>query len=141
MDFKKYGIVYLLIILVAALFIASRIYPDIRLNTFIPTASPVSSPSQAVTVVVDNGDKQKTYTNVTAPNAYLALVEAVKQDNLEVGTKQYDFGILVTSIGTYVNSTAKAWIYYVNGKSGDVSADKKLVAVGDKVEWKYVKPQ
>lgn len=146
MDFKNYAIVYALVLLVAVVFVATRIFPNITLTQLISpavtvTPGPSTSVETAVTVIVNFGDVQKTYADITAPNAYLALVEAVRADDLEVTTKQYDFGLLVEKVGTYENSTDRAWIYFVNGTAGDVAADKKVLMVGDSVEWKYVKPE
>ena len=38
------------------------------------------------------------------------------------------------------NTKDLSWIYFVNGKSGEVAADKYELKNGDKVEWKYMKP-
>lgn len=148
MDFKKYGIVYGLVALVVALFVVTRLFPDVQLTDLttqkFSRSSPITevevSPIAGISVTIDFGDAKKSYT-VSASNAYGALVEAAKQDAMEVGIKQYDFGVLVEKVGIYQNSQQRVWVYYVNGQSADVAADKKEVKQSDLVEWKYVKPQ
>lgn len=52
----------------------------------------------------------------------------------------YSFGVFVESIGGIKNGDGgKYWQYYVNGKLGEVAADKKEVKAGDKVEWRFEK--
>jgi len=52
----------------------------------------------------------------------------------------YKYGVFVESIGGVKNGDGgKYWQYYVNGKLGDVAADKKEVKTGDKVEWRFEK--
>jgi hypothetical protein len=63
-----------------------------------------------------------------------------KQKNLGLKTKQYDFGVFVEQIGTIANTKDKSWIYFVNGKSGTVAADKQSLNAGDTIEWKYITP-
>ena len=140
MAFKKYGIIYLLIGLVIALSAVRLVFPKTQVTKFAPsivTSSPVAQLS--TTVMIDFGDKQVTYSGIVSPNAYLALVEAAKQDNLEVETKDYDFGVMVEKVGSYQSDSQHAWLYYINGTAGDVAADQKLLGVGDRLEWKYEK--
>lgn len=93
------------------------------------------------TLVLDFGDgKVATYSNVLAKNAYEALVIATAENDISLNSKEYDFGILVESIGDKKNTKDLAWIYYVNGKSAEVGADKYELKDGDVVEWKYIKP-
>src|SRR3989344_6321178 len=150
MDFKKYGIVYGLIAIVGVLFVATRLFPNVTLENLsrqqfsgsksTPPPEAQGSPVSAITVKIDFGDGQKSYSGISASNAYGALVEAAKQDNLEVGIKQYDFGVLVDKVGSYQNSQERVWVYYVNVQSGDVAGDKKEIKQGDVIEWKFVKP-
>jgi len=77
---------------------------------------------------------------VSTQNAFQALTQEAAKQRLEVKTKQYDFGIFVEQVGTLANTKEKSWIYFVNGKSGTVAADKQPVAPGDVVEWKYMTP-
>jgi hypothetical protein len=68
------------------------------------------------------------------------LNKLVEENKIEIKTKQYDFGILIESIGGKPNTKDKAWIYFVNSESAQVAADKYLLKAGDKVEWRYIKP-
>jgi hypothetical protein len=44
------------------------------------------------------------------------------------------------TIGGKTNTKDKVWIYLINGKSGDMAADKYILKPEDKIEWKYLKP-
>ncbi len=145
MNFKKYGVVYLLIILAVSLFIVNRIFPQYKLlnlrSSIVPTSAPsLTTNPEGIKVIINFSDKSEEADNIKAENAYGALVELGKKENIDIKTKTYDFGVFVESIGGFANSTDKAWIYYVNGTSGDIAADKKIVNKGDTVEWKYEKP-
>jgi len=102
----------------------------------------VTPQSQTVTVVVDDGLKVATY-SATVNNEATALSvlnQIAEKAQLTVLIKKYDFGSLVTSINGQQNSAKRAWIYLVNGKSGEVGADQKAVKPGDTVEWKFIQP-
>lgn len=146
MDFKKYGIVYLMVFVLVLVFIGTRLFPNLTLEQLIrsgdSTQSSVAPDSQLpqVSVTINFETEKKNYTDIAAKNPYEALLTAAAKDKLEVGTKQYDFGIFVEKIGSTASKEDRAWIYYVNGKSGDIAADKKELKTGDSVEWKYEKP-
>lgn len=86
-------------------------------------------------------DNTETVTVSDATTAFSALEKAAMEKQVPLTVKQYDFGVFVERIGTYSASQQKAWIYYVNGQSGDVAADKKIIQPGDQVEWKYETPR
>ena len=97
---------------------------------------------QIVTVAVDDGLRAATY-SATVNNEATALSvlnQIAEKAQLTVLIKKYDFGSLVTSINGQQNSAKRAWIYLVNGKSGEVGADQKAVKPGDTVEWKFIQP-
>lgn len=73
--------------------------------------------------------------------AYSLLVNAQEIGEITMEVEEYDFGILVKSINGFENSSESAWIYFVNGESGNVGADQYLVEFDDVVEWKFVKPE
>ena len=101
----------------------------------------VSSPVQSlVSVAFDFGDRFATVSSIPASTAFDALVAASAKEQLELKTKQYDFGVFVEQIGPRANTKEKSWIYFVNGKAGTVAADKQSVVSGDIVEWRYVQP-
>ena len=100
----------------------------------------VISPKPRSTFILNTGRSVATYDGVLATTAYDALVEVSSRTAIPVEKKQYDFGVFVEKIGDLANTKEKAWIYYVNGVSGDVAADKKSIKNGDVVEWRYEKP-
>ena len=100
----------------------------------------VVEPQKEVILVLDFGQGAKRESRVLAATAFEALKLATQQNNLELKTKQYDFGIFVESTGGVENTKERAWIYFVNGKAGEVASDKYLLKKGDLVEWKYIKP-
>ncbi len=106
-----------------------------------PVPSKVVVPAApSVSVTLDTGSMVATVSGVSAGNAFQVLEEAAKKQNLILTTKQYDFGVFVEAIGTIANTKEKSWIYFVNGKSGTVAADKQNLNTGDTVEWKYLTP-
>lgn len=100
---------------------------------------------QPVKVVVDYGDTQKTETELSVKSemtAFSALEQAAKTAGVEVATTQYDFGVMVNSVGAYKGGDdGKYWMYYVNSKVPEKGADQYKVGAGDIVEWKFEKSQ
>lgn len=101
-------------------------------------------PAAKVSAVVDFGDGetfeyQKDFEE--GKTAFSILMEMAEENQMEIETKEYDFGTLVEAIGGKENSTEQAWIYFINGESGQVAADKQELKTGDKVEWKFIKPE
>jgi hypothetical protein len=94
----------------------------------------------AVSVVLNSGESIAIYDGILAANAFEALMIVSSKHAVPVETKQYDFGVFVEKIGGSANTKDKVWIYHVNGVSGDVAADKKILKMGDSVEWRYMKP-
>jgi hypothetical protein len=94
-----------------------------------------------IELILDSGDNKIKKEAVLPAKTPLDILENVTTSNsIELKTKQYDFGILVESIGGIANTKEKAWIYFVNGKAGEVASDKYNLKEGDVVEWKYIKP-
>lgn len=95
-----------------------------------------------VVVVLDFGQEKKEASVAATSNTtvFKALETVVNKNNLELKTKQYDFGVFVEGIGGVENTKDRSWIYFVNAKSVEVAADKYNLKNGDKVEWKYIKP-
>ena len=107
-----------------------------------PTSAPqveVEQPKRQVLVVIENGESKKEAT-VSAQTAFETLQNLAQQENLDLKTKQYDFGVFVEGIGGVENTKEKAWIYFINGKSAEVAADKYELKNGDIIEWKYIAP-
>ena len=119
-------------------FVRTVRFPELKLPQFWESyANPTPS---LVSVTLDFGDRVATASSVSATTAFDALVAASAKEQLELKTKQYDFGAFVEQIGGVVNTKEKSWIYFVNGKSGTVAADKQPIIAGDSVEWRYIEP-
>jgi biopolymer transport protein ExbD len=74
-------------------------------------------------------------------SAFDILKDTAVKENIPLETQQYDFGVFIKSIGEKESTTDKAWIYFINGKSGQVAADKYELKSTDSVEWKYIMPE
>ncbi len=101
------------------------------------STTPITAAGEKVNI--DFGGGKIITTQVESANAYEALVKAAKINNLQIEHKEYKFGSLVTKIGDKANSNSFVWIYYVNGKTGQFSAEKFIVHPQDVVDWKYEK--
>ena len=101
------------------------------------------SQTQAV-FIINYGDGNLVTTSfVPRPGqtVFEALREVSEEKDIVLETQQYDFGVFVKAIGGYQSSAEMAWIYFINGNSGQVAADNQVITNGDLVEWKYVKPE
>ena len=97
-----------------------------------------------VSIGIDFGDGtvvSENYSAYEGDTAYYVLQGEALRKKWKLDVRHYDFGRFVNGINGYEGSKEKAWIYFVNGKSGDVAADKYILKSGDLVEWRYVKPQ
>jgi hypothetical protein len=100
-------------------------------------------PSQrTATLVIDTGEKMATYSGQVreAVTVLELLKQTAGENKIAYETKDYDFGTMVEAIEGKKNNADKVWIYYVNGKAGEVGAGEKQVQSGDMVEWKYIPP-
>jgi len=96
-----------------------------------------------VTLAIDFGDENVIDDIVEIDEnstAFSVLSKYAEGENLEVNTVQYDFGVFIDSIGGFKSGSDKAWIYFINGESGQVAADTAKVNPGDSIEWKYIPP-
>jgi hypothetical protein len=107
---------------------------------------PPPSPSPAYyssTLTIDYGDRKSfSYTqDLPASTSAFSLLQIVtSRQNIPLSFKTYSFGTLVESINNLPNTAQRAWIYFVNDKSPNIGADKYILAPGDKVDWRYIKP-
>lgn len=137
---KLFGII---LFICCALFLIWRITLSMTQRKAIAsgeTAQLINTNPVHVVLKIDTGDHIATYDGIPASNAFDALATVTRTHAISLITKKYDFGIFVERIGNLTNSKNNVWIYYVNGASGDVAADKKSVKNGDVVGWKYTKP-
>lgn len=71
------------------------------------------------------------------------LKNATSQLKLSLETKDYgEMGVLVEKIGEKKGGDdGKYWMYYINGKSAQVSVSKYQLKAGDKVEFRFEKSE
>ncbi len=91
------------------------------------------------TVTIDFGNGRKIAGETATQSAYQALLQVAKANNLTVESKQYKYGIMVTKVGDFLGSADAGWMYSVNGKPGQIAADRYVIYPGDKVDWEYKK--
>ncbi len=72
--------------------------------------------------------------------AFGLLKDVAEKEGVGLDTQEYDFGIFVKKIADKETSAEMAWIYFVNGESGQVASDQYSLEPGDVVEWKYMAP-
>ncbi len=111
-------------------------------NLFLKENRNPETSKQAVIYKIDFGEGIiSSYKIVPSENStvFSLLEEVAKKENFKVETKFYEgMGILVESIkGVRNGSNNKYWQYWVNEELPQVSADKKEIKTGDKVEWKF----
>ena len=95
------------------------------------------------TVIIDFGDGNVLTNTFVTKNitVYGVLLDAAKIENLDVKATyygQYD-SIFIDTISSYTSGIDKYWIYYVNGESGMVGADKYIIKNNDIIEWRFEK--
>lgn len=96
-----------------------------------------------ITFITDfgNGEKLETgYSWQDEKTVFDALAEITEKEDIKIETQQYDFGVFVKNINGRESTAERAWIYFVNGESGQVAADQYKLKDGDVVEWKYITP-
>lgn len=90
-------------------------------------------------LVIDFGNGRRITGQASSQTAYQALVKVAKDNNMNVEVKQYKYGVMVTKIGDIANTQSSGWMFAVNGKPGQIAADRFVVHPGDNVEWKFTK--
>jgi hypothetical protein len=136
---NKPTLLFLLAILILGFFVIRNTQNVQKENPKTQTPAETNAAKTTATLVLDDGARIATYSGVTAQNAFEILTIVTEKEHIPVVSKQYDFGIFVQKIGDKESGTVMAWIYSVNGKSGEVAADKAALTTGDIVEWKYTK--
>lgn len=115
---------------------------DFQKRNLSEVSETVVSPKETVkaeNVSIDFGNGQKMTGQVSTQSAYQALVKVSKDNSLNVLVKQYKYGVMVEKVGEAANSKNSAWMYWVNGKPGQIASDRYIIYPGDKVEWKFSK--
>lgn len=106
----------------------------LKLDQSPPTPSVVAS---FVTISIDFGKGKKLEEKVEAKTVYEALKQVAEKKGLQLDAKQYKYGLLVEKIGASANSADSGWMYWVNGKAGQIASDRFQVKPQDTIEWKY----
>jgi len=138
---RKY-IVPLLIIALATSFLLFKNYNSNK-TSLVPENQQTGYEAR-VSLAIDFGNKEVKNFDTTIgidDTAFSVLKNTVEKENINLETKQYDFGVFVKKIGEFESTAKKSWIYFVNGESGQIAADQYKLKNGDKVEWKYVLPK
>ena len=75
--------------------------------------------------------------HLTGYTAYDVLKSHVEKQGIELKIKEYGFGVFIEQIGDKIGDKNNFWLYYVNGKPANASADRVKVELGDviKFEW------
>ena len=101
-------------------------------------------PLKEVTLIINNGEGDyQTFTNrfEEGMTAFDLLKSQAEKSLITLKTKDYDIGLFIEAIGDKENGKdGKYWQYYINDDLPMVAADKKIVRVGDKVEFRFEKP-
>lgn len=127
-----------LVIVIGVIFVSALYYVGPNRIGRVPAAPLLAvQVKPEVAFLLDEGDGNVATVSTAAKNPLEALLLVADAKGEQVTVKSYDFGSLVQKVGNHENSSTKAWIYFVNGKSGEVAADKYELKSGDSVEWKY----
>jgi len=108
-----------------------------------PEPTLILSETKKVQISVDFGDGQvitESFEDFDGKTAFDLLKKLTESKDLKLETKIYDFGVFVQAIDGKESGSDKAWIYFVNGMSAQLAADRYQLQAGDNVEWKYKAP-
>lgn len=108
------------------------------MSQMIERLSPEAEQAKMVTVTVEFDDLRE---SIIASASAQTPLSALQQLDLPLEIKTYPFGALVESVAGFTNSTARAWIYFVNNQAGQVAADQHQLTAGDTVQWRFTKPE
>jgi len=95
------------------------------------------------TIIIDYGEGSPNSFDIQFEEGATALdllKNKTEESNITLETKSYDIGVMIEKIGDKKNGQdGKYWLYYINGETPMVSADKTEIKSGDKVEFKFEK--
>lgn len=111
-------------------------------NTISNNKNPETTNEINATITIDfgNGTEDTYKIKTTNTTAYDFLIEAAKIGGYDIKTTYYGIydSLLVESISNIENGQDnKYWIYYINGESGSIAADKQIIENNDLIEWKF----
>jgi len=73
--------------------------------------------------------------NLTGENG--KSVFDILKSKYQVDSSDSSFGVMINSINGLASSDKEFWLYSVNGKPGEVAADKYITNNGDQITWEY----
>ena len=88
-------------------------------------------------IILDFGDGRKITQDAKAQTAFEALQILSSAKGYKIISKQYKYGLIVEEVNKVKNSAQKSWLYFVNGKLGNIAADRYILTSNDVIEWKY----
>ncbi|MBN1169375.1 DUF4430 domain-containing protein [Candidatus Woesebacteria bacterium] len=133
-----------LLIVIFSLFVIQNHQSSKEFRDSLPTTTDVESVNKTFKISIDYGDSnslEEQYDISVNESVFSALEKITLDNQIPMETESYDFGVFVKSINGLDSDTEMAWIYFVNGQSGQVAADQYQLSSGDVVEWKYVQPE
>ena len=137
---KKLFLILPLILVLVGLFYFFKPTSQKVSTTVSPTLK-VNQNKATINLVYDeNRSDSFDYNFVEGKTVFDALTELSNSHSFPIETQMYDFGVFVKSINNTQNTNDMSWIFFVNGKSADVAADKLELKNGDLIEWKYIEP-
>lgn len=95
---------------------------------------------EEVSLTINWGENRETFKSEfkEGMTAFDLLKEKTQESELRLEAKTSEVGIFIEAIGDKENGQdGKYWLYYVNGELPMVSADKKEISPGDKIEFKF----
>lgn len=137
---------FIIIIIAAAIFTTGTIIFDFHSPSETQPTNKKEKIDQTLAekavLTIDFGDKKETFRAETKKGATVFdfLKKATEEKNIQLKTKEYDFGIMITQIGKKENTKrGKNWLFYLNGERAKEAVNKIDLKPGDKVEFKYEK--
>lgn len=138
------GMVLVVIVLLLVQQLAIRKQQSVPTNTVSQREYTIASSTptfafapKEIAVVIDFGNGRRIEGGVNAANAFEALSILTRARDITIAVKEYKFGVLVESIDNLKNTNVSAWSYSVNGKPGQIAADRQLINSNDTVTWEY----
>lgn len=92
-------------------------------------------PSPQPTVVTTPSDQLQPITLEATQSGQTAL--ELLEENHQIESKQYDFGIFIESIDGLKGDDQNYWAFYVNDEYAQQGADQTTLEAGDVVTFKY----
>jgi len=135
---------FLFILAASAVFLtAFFLIPGLKVQTPPPPTKSAANLESAM-IVINYGENDTSSDSLEVDEkstAFSLLNNFAERENIPLETQQYDFGVFVKSVNGKESTPEMAWIYFVNGQSGQIAADQMKIKPGDTVEWKFIKPE